>query len=152
MSKLHMISTGNTKHSQFALQCFKKIWGNIKPKTRKEIKRNRRSDSRIFNQAWFSTISDETANTSPNLVRMTQTRTDNTKGLVNNLNCLRCNFHKDFLSLPNQGKLVPKCFELTLGPKTGNYDQKPTDKWYSNHKEFSLTQMKSMVSYCQKDE
>ena len=59
---------------------------------------------------------------------------------------------KDRVSRCIQEKLVPKGLELTLEPTVGNYDQEFIDNWYSNLKDFSLTLMKQIVTYCEKTE
>ena len=57
---------------------------------------------------------------------------------------------KDFLFQYIKSKLVLKGLELTLEPTIGNFDQEFIDKWYSCLKEFSLTLMNHIVTFCDK--
>ena len=58
--------------------------------------------------------------------------------------------HKYFLSQWIDSKFVPKGVALTLEPTTGNYDLSFIDNWYSKLKDFSLTLMEDVVSFCDK--
>ena len=58
--------------------------------------------------------------------------------------------HKDFLSQCIKSKLVPKGLELTLEPTIGNFDQEFIDKWCYSLKEFSLTLMSHVATFCDK--
>ena len=57
---------------------------------------------------------------------------------------------KDFLNHCLAEKLVPKGLRLELETTIGNDDQEFVDTWYAKLKSFSLTQMKDIVSYCDK--
>ena len=58
--------------------------------------------------------------------------------------------HKDFLSQCIKSKLVPKGLELTLELTIGHFDQEFIDKWYYSLKEFSLTLMSHVATFCDK--
>ena len=123
-----------------------KTWGNIKQKTRQEIKRRHRRSGKtpqiLVSQASASTIANKGDNTNPNLLTARPPRTHNTDALVIKLNLLR--EKSGFLSCCIQEKLVTKGLELGLEPTIGNYDQVVIDNWYSNLRDFLFTLMKQI--------
>ena len=102
-----------------------------------------------------ATLTEEVVNANPNYLLTETQKERSTNFLAIKLNRLkdknlRYESHLEFLSSCISDGLIPKGLELMLEPTIGNHDQQFLDNWYSKLKEFSLSLMKDIVSFCEK--
>ena len=100
------------------------------------------------------TLVEERTEVNPNLLLTEEQKEKKAHYLAIKLNRLkdknlRYTSHKEFLTSCIKEGLVPKGLELILEPTIGNHDQQFLDNWYSKLKQFSISLMEDIVTFCE---